>query len=137
MERLAKEKIAKQQQIILLRRELSAHIDNFDSTIMMTDGEVGNGIRERGKWYLFRMKSCPFLYIFSILNNRIENNKMIKYKLTISIMEQEKNPWKILSHTSLLLSGTGTMPLMDIFVQLYLNLDDYVTYPSMLRNRKS
>lgn len=49
MERLAKDKIAKQQQIITLRRELSLHIDNYDSTIMLTDSEVGNSIRERGK----------------------------------------------------------------------------------------
>lgn len=57
MERLAKEKIAKQQQIITLRRELSLHIDTFDSTIMLTDAnDVGNGngnsnggIRERGE----------------------------------------------------------------------------------------
>lgn len=57
MERLAKEKIAKQQQIILLRRELSAHIDNFDSTIILTDGEVGNGIRERGTYL------CTYEYV--------------------------------------------------------------------------
>lgn len=49
MERLAKEKIAKQQQILTLRRELSLHIDSFDSTIMLTDSEVGNSIRERGE----------------------------------------------------------------------------------------
>lgn len=49
MERLAKDKIAKQQQIITLRRELSLHIDNYDSTIMLTDSETGNSIRERGK----------------------------------------------------------------------------------------
>lgn len=49
MERLAKDKIAKQQQIITLRRELSLHIDNYDSTIMLTDSEIGNSIRERGE----------------------------------------------------------------------------------------
>lgn len=48
MERLAKEKIAKQQQILILRRKLSARFDNIDSTIHLPEGE-GNGIRERGK----------------------------------------------------------------------------------------
>lgn len=65
MERLAKEKIAKQQQIILLRRELSAHIDNFDSTIILNDGEVGNGIRERGTYndvfFPFRFRTVCFI----------------------------------------------------------------------------
>lgn len=48
MERLAKEKIAKQQQILILRRKLSARFDNIDSTIHLPDGEGNNGIRERG-----------------------------------------------------------------------------------------
>lgn len=47
MERLAKEKIAKQQQILILRRKLSARFDNIDSTIHLPEAE-GNGIRERG-----------------------------------------------------------------------------------------
>lgn len=54
MERLAKEKIAKQQQILLLRRQLAARFDNIDSTIQLPDSEVSNGIRERGE------NSCRF-----------------------------------------------------------------------------
>lgn len=50
MDRLTREKIAKQQRIENLRLELSAHIDNFDSTIILTDGEIGSGIRERGMY---------------------------------------------------------------------------------------
>lgn len=49
MERLAKEKIAKQQQILLLRRELSTHFDNIDSTLLLPEADLGNGLRERGK----------------------------------------------------------------------------------------
>lgn len=56
MERLAREKIAKQQQILLLRRELSARFDNIDSTIILADGDVGNGIRERGMYFVKCMK---------------------------------------------------------------------------------
>lgn len=51
MERLAKEKIAKQQQILILRRQLAARFDNMniDSTIQLPDSEISNGIRERGR----------------------------------------------------------------------------------------
>lgn len=49
MERLAKEKIAKKQQILILRRQLSARFDNIDSTIHLPEVD-GNDIRERGKF---------------------------------------------------------------------------------------
>ena len=52
MERLAKEKIAKQQQILVLRRELSSQLDQIDSTSGLLDGEMGNGTRERGMCHL-------------------------------------------------------------------------------------
>lgn len=81
MERLAKEKIAKQQQIIILRRELSAHIDNYDSTSILTDGEVGNGIRERGSYqfkiFSFHSDVCFFfLHVspFSSLCNELRQS---------------------------------------------------------------
>lgn len=50
MERLAKEKISKQQQILLLRRELSSQLDNVDNALLFLDGDLTNGTRERGKF---------------------------------------------------------------------------------------
>lgn len=47
MERLAKEKIAAQQKILLLKRELSAQWDHIDFSTLLPEPEVG--IRERGK----------------------------------------------------------------------------------------
>lgn len=98
MERLAKEKIAKQQQIILLRRELSAHIDNFDSTIMLTDGEVGNSIRERGTcppvtahlqyYFVLSAHSHPFRICSVMAPNLIWRE--------MAIWKKKQNPWKIL-----------------------------------------
>lgn len=49
MERLAKEKISKQQQILLLRRELSSQLDNIDSALLFPEADLANGVRERGK----------------------------------------------------------------------------------------
>lgn len=56
MERLAKEKIAKQQQIMLLRRQLAVRFDNIDSTIHLLDAEGNNGTRERGLFEQFNIK---------------------------------------------------------------------------------
>lgn len=49
MERLAKEKIAKQEKIELLQQQFSMRMDKLHSTIHLPDGEGSNGIRERGK----------------------------------------------------------------------------------------
>lgn len=49
MERLAKEKIAKQEKLKFLRHQMSARFDNMHSTtIQLPDVEGNNGIRERG-----------------------------------------------------------------------------------------
>lgn len=48
MERLAKEKIAKQERLKFLRHQVSTRFDNMHSTIQLPDGEGSNGIRERG-----------------------------------------------------------------------------------------
>lgn len=48
MEHLAKEKIAAQQKILLLKRELSAQWDHIDFSTLLPEPEVG--IRERGKY---------------------------------------------------------------------------------------
>ncbi|XP_031626881.1 probable GPI-anchored adhesin-like protein PGA55 [Contarinia nasturtii] len=46
MERLAKEKIAKQEKLEVLRHQMSTRFDNMHSTIQLPDNE-SNGIRER------------------------------------------------------------------------------------------
>lgn len=48
MERLAKEKIAAQQKILLLKRELSAQWDHFDFSTIIPENEVVN-VREKGR----------------------------------------------------------------------------------------
>lgn len=48
MERLAKEKIAKQEKLEVLRHQMSTRFDNIHSTIQLPDSEGSNGIRERG-----------------------------------------------------------------------------------------
>lgn len=49
MERLAKEKIAKQEKLKFLRHQMSNRFENMHSTtIQLPDGEGSNGIRERG-----------------------------------------------------------------------------------------
>lgn len=48
MERLAKDKITKQQRILLLRREGSGYLDNMDSALLFPETDLGS-VRERGK----------------------------------------------------------------------------------------
>lgn len=68
MERLAKEKIAKQEKIELLRRKLNVRFDNYASTIQLPDGEGSNGIRERGKLAEFvKWKQIYFAASYSYL----------------------------------------------------------------------
>lgn len=51
MERLAKEKIAKQEKLELLQQQFSMRMDKLHSTIQLPDGEGNNGIRERGRFH--------------------------------------------------------------------------------------
>lgn len=48
MERLAKEKIVKQEKLEQLRHQISSRFDSMHSTIQLPDGDGSNGIRERG-----------------------------------------------------------------------------------------
>lgn len=74
MERLAKEKIAKQEKLKLLRHQISTRFDNMHSTtIQLPDGEGINGIRERGTnkfacIFTFNIRIFFLLGIFVIIS---------------------------------------------------------------------
>lgn len=64
MERLAKEKVAQQKKILILKRELSVHFEHGDSSFLLPENELnGNGsIRERCKYFVNTVKLlnlCP------------------------------------------------------------------------------
>lgn len=86
MERLAKEKIAKQQQILILRRQLAARFDNMniDSTIQLPDSEISNGIRERGRQF----DSCGLRSTNIFLE--IEKNRLIIDRFLNSIYDNNR-----------------------------------------------
>lgn len=54
MERLAKEKIAAQQKILLLKRELSAQWDHFDFSTIITENDVASA-REKGEIFFINL----------------------------------------------------------------------------------
>lgn len=50
MERLAKEKVAQQKRILILKRELSQQLDHADSTFLLPENDgINSGVRERCK----------------------------------------------------------------------------------------
>lgn len=58
MERLAKEKIAKQQIILNLRKDMP-HLENIDAPMVLPDIDFSrNGIRERGRYTIYSSRSA-------------------------------------------------------------------------------
>lgn len=66
MERLAKDKIAKQEKLEILRQQMSKRFENMNSTIQLPDSEDCNGIRERGLYS--HQNTYIFFWEFKIWN---------------------------------------------------------------------